>query len=62
MSNDSTSDDVAEEQGTNSKALAVTNTYKILGEFSASNGVGVLGQNNAGSGTPIGVVDRKSVV
>jgi len=55
MSNDSTSDDVAEEQGTNSKALAVTNTYKILGEFSASNGVGVLGQNNAGSGTPIGV-------
>jgi len=55
MSNDSTSDDVTEEQGTNSKALAVTNTYKVLGEFSASNGVGVLGQNNAGSGTPIGV-------
>jgi len=55
MSNDSTSDDVTEEQGIDTEALAVTNTYKILGEFSASNGVGVLGQNNASSGTPIGV-------
>ena len=36
-------------------AAPVTPTYKVLGEFTAADGVGVLGQNNASSGTPIGV-------
>jgi hypothetical protein len=30
-------------------------TYKVLGEFAAATGAGVLGKNTAGSGTPIGV-------
>lgn len=34
---------------------AVSSTYKILGKLSAKDGVGVLGQNNASTGTPIGV-------
>lgn len=37
------------------ETAAVTSPYKVLGELTAADGVGVLGQNNAGSGTPIGV-------
>lgn len=33
----------------------VTSPYKVLGHFSEATGVGVLGQNDATSGTPIGV-------
>jgi len=36
-------------------AMAVTSDYKILGETDRDNGVAVLGQNNANTGTPIGV-------
>lgn len=36
-------------------ATAVSSTYKVLGEFTAADGAGVLGKNDAGSGTPIGV-------
>lgn len=35
---------------------AVTATYKVLEQLDAASGVGVLGQNDAGSGTPIGVI------
>lgn len=38
-----------------SQAPPVTSSYKILGRFSADSGVGVLGQNDAHSGIPIGV-------
>ncbi|QCC51744.1 hypothetical protein [Halapricum salinum] len=38
-----------------SQAMAVASTYKILGQLTDSSGVGVLGQNDAESGTPIGV-------
>jgi hypothetical protein len=34
---------------------AVSSEYKVLGELDADTGVGVLGRNNADSGTPIGV-------
>lgn len=34
---------------------AASSTYKVLGEFSDTSGAGVLGKNNASSGTPIGV-------
>lgn len=33
----------------------VSSTYKILGEFEATDGAGVLGRNPATSGTPVGV-------
>lgn len=36
-------------------ATAVTSDFKVLGQLSADNGVGVLGQNDANSGTPIAV-------
>lgn len=44
--------------GNRRESLAVTAIsapYKVLGELTAANGVGVVGQNNATSGTPIGV-------
>ncbi len=34
---------------------AVTSSYKVLGQLNSDTGVGVLGQNDAGSGTPKGV-------
>lgn len=34
---------------------AISSAYKVLGELTDSSGAGVLGQNNASSGTPIGV-------
>jgi hypothetical protein len=40
---------------TSPQPLQVNSTYKVLGELDADSGVGVLGQNNASSGTPIGV-------
>jgi hypothetical protein len=33
----------------------ISSTYKVLGEDALANGAGVLGNNTAGSGTPIGV-------
>lgn len=50
--------DRREDGSIDSEALtaAITSTYKVLGELTAHDGVGVLGQNNAGSGTPIGVL------
>jgi len=52
---DTPTDDVSNESDTDALITQVTSTYKILGQFSADNGVGVLGQNDASSGTPIGV-------
>jgi len=53
------SDDTNETSSTDGSIDAelaqVTSTYKILGQFSNGSGVGVLGQNDAGSGTPVGV-------
>lgn len=37
------------------ESQALTSTYKVLGQLNADSGVGVLGQNDAESGTPIGV-------
>jgi hypothetical protein len=37
------------------ETLAVSSNYKVLGEFDAADGAGVLGKNTANSGTPIGV-------
>lgn len=34
---------------------AVSSSYKVLGEFTDTSGAGVLGRNNASSGTPVGV-------
>jgi len=53
-----TTDDLIENVSAETSALAatpITSPYKVLGELTANSGVGVLGQNNAGSGTPIGV-------
>lgn len=36
-------------------ALAVTQNYKVLGELSDASGIGVLGQNNDSSGTPVAI-------
>jgi hypothetical protein len=36
-------------------ALAVTSNYKVLGEFDSEGGSAVLGQNNAATGTSVGV-------
>lgn len=56
-SNAETNQDTAD--GTNANVdvgvTAASSTYKVLGEFSDSAGAGVLGKNNASSGTPIGV-------
>lgn len=42
--------------GTDAMATtAASTTYKVLGEFGAQSGAGVLGKNTAGSGTPVGV-------
>jgi len=41
--------------GDASLTTAVASTYKILGQFAASDGAAVLGRNDATSGTPIGV-------
>jgi hypothetical protein len=37
------------------ESLAVSSNCKVLGKFAAASGAGVLGNNTAGSGTPIGV-------
>lgn len=55
MSNDNEPTTDNTEESTASAGLAVTSVHKILGEFSASDGSAVLGQNNASSGTPIGI-------
>ncbi len=48
-------DSLDSEQTLGPQPTAVTSNYKVLGELGAQQGVGVLGQNNASSGTPIGV-------
>jgi polyhydroxyalkanoate synthesis regulator phasin len=48
-------DSSTDEPATEIEPNAVTSTYKMLGEFTATDGSAVLGQNNAGSGTPVGV-------
>jgi len=56
MSDESnTTTDTSTESNTDPEPLQVSETYKILGEFTASDGASVAGQNNASSGTPIGV-------
>lgn len=53
--NTDSTDEQAAEQTLSTTATPVLSSYKILGEFSDGNGAGVLGQNNASSGTPVGV-------
>jgi hypothetical protein len=48
------SDAEPDETGTNATA-PVTSNYKVLGRTTATSGAGVLGQNDAGSGVPVGV-------
>lgn len=56
MSDNETDDPTADRSTeTNSLQTPVTSAYKFLGQLSADSGVGVLGQNDAGSGTPTGV-------
>ncbi len=54
---DTTTDDAQldDQQATDAAALTASSTYKVLGEFAATDGAGVLGKNTASSGTPIGV-------
>ncbi len=54
---DTTADEaqIDDQQSTDASALAVSSTYKVLGEFAAADGAGVLGKNTASSGTPVGV-------
>jgi hypothetical protein len=54
---DSDHDDRGESPGSLDRVatMAASSTYKMLGQFAAANGAGVLGNNTAGSGTPIGV-------
>lgn len=56
---DPPADDPTTEVSTDSteaiETTAVTSNYKVLGELTDAGGVGVLGQNDADSGTPIGV-------
>lgn len=52
---DDASQDLSSDVSTDIQTNAVNSNYKVLGQLSADNGVGVLGQNDAGSGTPIGV-------
>jgi chaperonin cofactor prefoldin len=53
--NDDPRDDISGNDSIDLQSATVTSTYKVLGQFDADNGVGVLGQNDANSGTPIGV-------
>jgi hypothetical protein len=55
---DNTEDGRTNDRSTTSTDIeqsAVAAAYKILGQLTDGSGVGVLGQNDAGSGTPIGV-------
>ncbi len=53
---DTTADDEGiDDQQTTDATTAASSTYKVLGEFDADSGAGVLGRNTADSGTPIGV-------
>ena len=50
--------DLDREDATDTTAVpekAVNSSYKVLGELDSSSGTGILGQNNAPNGTPIGV-------
>ena len=57
MSDDTTDavDDTTTDGSMDIQATAVTSSYKVLGQLDDRSGVGVLGQNDAESGTPIGV-------
>jgi hypothetical protein len=55
MNNDTESAAEATEESTTISQSAVNSSYKILGQFSDTGGAAVLGQNDASSGTPIGV-------
>lgn len=57
MSEEHTEDDRSERlnMGESRSEVAVTSNYKVLGELTDKDGVGVLGQNNASNGTPIAV-------
>lgn len=54
-SNEEDTDVEGSTEANESEATAVSSTYKVLGEFAATDGVGVLGRNTASTGTPIGV-------
>jgi hypothetical protein len=58
MSDNAADDDASSTSTTDRPAVsasAFSSAYKVLGELSDPSGAGVLGQNNAASGTPIGV-------
>ncbi|QCC50851.1 tail fiber domain-containing protein [Halapricum salinum] len=56
MSEAPDSENVDSTEATESLAtMAVVSNYKVLGQFTDYQGAGVLGRNDAGSGTPIGV-------
>jgi hypothetical protein len=54
-SDEDTSADISTDGSSDMQTNPVTSNYKVLGQFTEHDGVGVLGQNDAGSGTPIGV-------
>ncbi len=54
-SSDDTGQDLSSDVSTDIETNAIQSNYKVLGQLAADNGVGVLGQNDASSGTPIGV-------
>ena len=58
MTDDTTDDPVTDgstDRRSDLQINPVSSSYKVLGQFESDDGVGVLGQNDASSGTPIGV-------
>jgi len=53
--NDTNSEQPVDSSNDAAEPLAVSSDYKVLGQLNDSTGIGILGQNDAGSGTPIGV-------
>lgn len=53
--NDDETADTSTDGSMDVQTAAVNSNFKVLGQFTESTGVGVLGQNDANSGTPIGV-------
>lgn len=53
---DDSPNDIATDRSTEVQTMPVRSNYKVLGLLDADDGVGVLGQNDATSGTPIGVL------
>jgi hypothetical protein len=62
MTDDSERHDTEPTDVTDMTAMAVVSNYKVLGQLDDGSGVGVLGQNDASQGTPIGVQGRRPSV